>query len=529
MSEYIFHSPLAPVNIPQVHITDYVFRNVGKHANQVALIDGCNGVTYTFSELISRTRRLAGGLCERGFKKGDVLALVSPNCPDYAVVFHATALCGGTVTTVNPAYGIAELRQQLKDSGASWIIADQGCTAVCKLALNGTGVSKLFSIQDNTAVQSINSLLADEIEQVAVDLHSHAVVLPYSSGTTGLPKGVMLSHSNLVANLVQMNTTFDYGSHETALAILPFFHIFGMQVLMGSMLAEGHMIVTLPRFDMEKSLRLIQQHAVSQFYVVPPVVLGLAKSPLVDKYNLTSLKKILSGAAPLGSELCEEAKSRIDCDIVQGYGMTELSPVSHATPGIDGKPGSSGVTLPNTQSRIVDSNGNDLPPDTEGELWVKGPQVMIGYLNNSEATAATLDAQGWLHTGDLARIDNDGYLTIVDRVKELIKCNGFQVAPAELEALLITHSSIADVAVVGVPDDEAGEVPKAFVTLKDNAKNMSSAALAQTESDIKAFVSKNLATYKAIRYIEWIDAIPKAPSGKILRRELRVGSNTEPA
>jgi len=290
---------------------------------------------------------------------------------------------------------------------------------------------------------------------------------------------------------------------------------------MGTLLAEGHTIVTVPRFDMTQSLNLIQQYAVTQFFVVPPIVLGLAKSPLVDNYDLSSLRRVLSGAAPMGAELTAEASARIDCPIVQAYGMTELSPASHCTPGFDAKPGSSGVTIANTQSRIIDAKGNDLPHDTEGQLLVKGPQVMIGYLNNKAATAETLDDEGWLHTGDLAMIDEDGYLTIVDRVKELIKYKGFQIAPAELEALIITHPDVADVAVVGIPDDEAGEVPKAFLVYKGDTSSLDQKALQQKAAEIKNFVAAELATYKSIHTVQWVDSIPKSASGKILRRVLR--------
>ncbi len=529
MSDHIYRSPLAAVDIPDVSITDHIMRSWNSRAAQPAIIDGNDGSTLTFSQLRTRIRSLAGGLQERGFKTGDVLALVAPNCPDYACVFHATALCGGTVTTVNPVYGIAELRQQLIDSKAIWLVVDQACMAVSKQAQRGTGVKHLFCMQSGSDSNDIDSLLGPEIDQVPVNYANHPVVLPYSSGTTGLPKGVMLSHRNLVANIAQMNPTFEYDEHEVALAVLPFFHIFGMQVLMGSMLCEGHTIVTMARFDMERALALIEKYAVTQFFVVPPIVLGLAKSPLVDKYKLDSLRKVFCGAAPLGGELADEAGNRISCKVVQGYGMTELSPVSHAVPGFKSKPGSSGVTIPNTQARIIDQNGNNLPPNQEGELLVKGPQVMLGYLGNPKATEEILDSDGWLRTGDLALIDEDGYLTLVDRVKELIKYKGFQVAPAELEALIITSPDVLDVAVIGIADDEAGEVPKAYVVLHGGSATFSEQQLEAKAANIKALVSDNLAKYKAVHHVQWIDAIPKSASGKILRRELRQMNTLHPS
>ena len=519
MASHIFSSPLADVDIPDVPITEFVFQQCAALPNHPAIIDGSTGEGLSFSQLQSRTRALAGGLQENGFTAGSVLALVAPNCPDYAVVFHAAALCAGTVTTVNPTYGAEEIKQQLLDSGATLAISHAACMENVEEAMKGTSVKELACLTPINGYRSVDDFLGEEVDQVAVDTRNHPVVLPYSSGTTGLPKGVMLSHHNLVANLVQVNAALGYETDECALAVLPFFHIYGMQVLMGSLLSAGATIITVPRFDMAQVLGLIQEHKITQLFAVPPIVLGLAKTPLLDHYDVSSLRKIFSGAAPLGAELAEEAALRVGCPVVQGYGMTEISPVSHITPAFDARPGSSGVTVSNSFSRIIDTDGNDLGANEEGELLVKGPQVMLGYLNNEKATQETVDADGWLHTGDLARIDEDGYMTIVDRVKELIKYKGFQVAPAELEALLITHPAVADVAVVGMPDDEAGELPKAFVTLKPDAA--ADPALAPSAEELKAFVAEHVATYKQIHVVEFIDAIPKSASGKILRRFLR--------
>lgn len=519
MASHIFKSPLPDVEIPDVPITQFVFQKCSERPNHPAIIDGTTGESLSFAELETRTRALAGGLQKIGFTAGSVLAVVAPNCPDYAVVFHAAALCAGTVTTVNPTYGPEEIKQQLIDSGATLAISHNACLQNVADAIKGTSVMELVSLTSVDGYRCLDELLSEEIDQVTVDTRKHPVVLPYSSGTTGLPKGVMLSHHNLVANLVQTNAALNYENDECALAVLPFFHIYGMQVLMGSLLSAGATIITVPRFDMAQVLGLIQEHKVTQFFAVPPIVLGLAKTPLLDQYDVSSLRKIFSGAAPLGAELAEAAASRVGCPVVQGYGMTEISPVSHITPGFDARPGSSGVTISNTFSRIIDSDGNDLGANQEGELLVKGPQVMLGYLNNEAATRETVDSDGWLHTGDLARIDDEGYMTIVDRVKELIKYKGFQVAPAELEALLVTHPAVADVAVVGMPDEEAGELPKAFVTLKPDAA--ADPATAPSAQELKDFVAQHVASYKKIHVVEFIDAIPKSASGKILRRFLR--------
>ncbi len=509
MSSHVFTSPLPDVEIPNVALTEYVFGPADAWPDRVAMIDGASGREFTFAEMRDQIARLAGGLAARGFGPGSTLALMAPNMPEYALVFHAAGVAGGTVTTINPVYGADEVRFQLNDAGAEFVITVPDFVETATAALVDSPADEVIAI----GTEAFDALFGDPIEQVPVDPAEQVIVLPYSSGTTGLPKGVMLTHRNLVANLAQAKPMLDYGDDEVALAFLPFFHIYGMQVLMNGLLAEGVKVITLPRFDMEQVLSLVQDESVTQFFAVPPIVLGLAKHPSVESYDMSSLRKIFSGAAPLGGELAQEAEDRLGAKVVQGYGMTELSPISHSTVGLQSKPGSNGFAAPNTSCRIVDPEGNDLGPGEEGELWIKGPQVMKGYLNNPEATAATIDADGWLHTGDVARIDPDDHMYIVDRVKELIKFKGFQVPPAELEALIITHPSVADVAVIGVPEIEAGELPKAFVVVKPGEE--------VTEDEIKAFVKAEVASYKQIRLVEFVDSIPKSASGKILRRMLR--------
>ena len=302
--------------------------------------------------------------------------------------------------------------------------------------------------------------------------------------------------------------------HEVMMAVLPFFHIYGMQILMNDGLRRGATQITMPRFDLEQYLALIQEHRATRLFVVPPMVLALAKQPIVDQYDLSSVKSLFSGAAPLGPELAEEAHRRIGAPTAQGYGMTEMSPVSHACRFDDDKPGSIGILVASAEARVVDpESGEDLPAGADGEIWCRGPMVMKGYLNRPDATADTIDPDGWLHTGDIGHVDDDGFWYIVDRLKELIKYKGFQVPPAELEALLLSHPAVADCAVIGVPDEEAGEIPKAFVALKPGVEC--------SATDIQEFVAGHVAHYKQVRIVEFVDAIPKSPSGKILRRMLR--------
>ncbi len=511
----IHTSPLPEVDIPEVPITEFVLRRVSDHPDRVALIDGPSGRSYTFQQLSDAIHALAGGLAARGFGRGNTLALMAPNVPEYAIVFHAVAVVGGTVTTINPTYGAEEVAFQLRDAGATELVTIGMFTEVALAAAAEVGITEVITLDGAEGTTSILSIFGEPVAQTPVDVRDDVVVLPYSSGTTGLPKGVMLTHHNLVANICQCDHAIVYTPDgEVALAFLPFFHIYGMQVLMNGLLANGVTVVTLPRFDLDQALGLVQQHRISRFFAVPPVVLALAKHPAVDGYDLSSLKQVFSGAAPLGGEIALEASARIGCEVVQGYGMTELSPVSHTTPPGMFKSGSSGVTVSNTESRIVDpETGEDQPVGGTGELWVRGPQVMKGYLNNAEATEATIDADGWLHTGDVAVIDEDGHMTVVDRVKELIKYNGFQVPPAELEALLITHPAVLDVAVIGIPDDSAGELPKAFVVRAPGGEI--------DEDGVKEFVREHVASYKQIRLVEFVDEIPKSASGKILRRMLR--------
>jgi 4-coumarate--CoA ligase len=325
----------------------------------------------------------------------------------------------------------------------------------------------------------------------------------------------MLTHRNLVANAVQVAAVLDTRPGDVTLAVLPFFHIYGMEVLMHLQLSRGAAVVTLPRFDLAAALGLVARHRMRHLFVVPPVVLALARHPLVDQHDLSSLELVISGAAPLGPDLTRACAARLGCEVAQGYGMTEASPVTHFSRASGTPPGASGELIPNTEARIVDpETGRDVAPGAEGELWVRGPQVMAGYLDNPEATARTITPDGWLRTGDLARVDDAGFLWLLDRVKELIKVKGFQVAPAELEGLLLAHPGVADCAVIGRPDAEAGEVPVAFVVRRHEIV---------TEAEVMDHIAGQVAHYKALQAVHFIDSVPKSPSGKILRRLLRSG------
>ncbi len=510
----VFASPLPPVDIPAVPLTGHVLARAAELGDKPALIDGPTGRTLTYAGLDGAIRSLAGGLVARGLVQGEVLALMAPNIPEFAVIFHGVAYAGGVVTTVNPTYTADEVHKQLIDSGATILVTIPLFLETATAAAEGTSIKEIFVLGEAEGARSVTELFGAPLaEQVPVD-PDDVVVLPYSSGTTGVSKGVMLSHRNLVANVEQVLSAAIIREDETFIAVLPFFHIYGMQVLMNTGLRAGATVVTMPRFELAQFLSLHQEHGITRSFVAPPIVLALAKHPMVDQYDLSKLEQILSGAAPLSAELALEAGARIGCEVVQGYGMTELSPVSHLTPPGRFKPGSVGVTVPGTETKIVDPiTQGELGVDEDGEVCVRGPQVMLGYLGNQSATDAMIEPDGWLHSGDIGHLDADGHLYIVDRLKELIKYKGFQVPPAELEALLLTHPAVGDAAVVGIPDDEAGEIPVAHVVLRPGAE--------ATPEEIQEFVAAKVAHYKQVRTVVITDVIPKSASGKILRRVLR--------
>ena len=519
----IFKSQQPDIDLPETDLTSVVFGRVDEVGEKPALIEGTTGRTLTYNQLREQTNKFSAGLNERGFKKGDVMAIFIPNMPEYALVFNAVASVGGINTTVNPLYTAAELAKQLNDSKAKFLVTVPPFLDKALEAANNSSVEEVFVFGDAEGASSFSELMSNDSPAPAVEIDpkNDLVVLPYSSGTTGLPKGVMLTHHNLVANLCQVDGFEEQkrmGEDEIILAMLPFFHIYGMVVVMKLALAGGATVVSMPRFEMEEFLGLIQQYKATTLPLVPPVVLGLAKSPLVDQFDLSSVRTIFCGAAPLGRELSIEAGDRIGCPVVQGYGMTEASPVTHLSSLVleNSRQGSIGKVIPETEVRVVNvESGRDCAQGEDGELWIRGPQIMRGYLNQPEETAECIDLDSWYHTGDVGYVDDDGHFFIVDRVKELIKYKAMQVSPAELEDLLVTHPAILDTAVIPSPDEEAGEIPKAIVVLKDAAS-----ASDEMAEEIMSFVAENVAPHKRVRLLDFAEQIPKSASGKILRRVL---------
>ena len=527
----MFTSPLPPVDIPEVTIYEFLFGGLGdEDLDRVAIVDGTTGAETSYRELAARIDALAGWLGSRGAGPGTVIGLFSPNIPAFAVVFHGILRAGAAVTTVNALYTAEETGRQLSDAGAGWLFTISPFLDRAQTAAEQAGIppERLVVIDGGDAAGAAgHPSLAEALgagiaaPDVAIDPHAAAVV-PYSSGTSGSPKGVLLSQYNLVANVAQAHPVVGVTRDDVLLAVLPFFHIYGMTVLLNLALRERARLVTMPKFDLAEFLRIVQDYRCTYLFIAPPIAVALAKHPMVEQFDLSSVRAALSGAAPLDGELGHAVARRLGCVMLQGYGMTELSPMSHAMPlaSADSLPlDSVGYTVPNTECKILDpATDEEIPLPAEGEsapgqLLVRGPQVMLGYLNRPDATAATIDPDGFLRTGDIATVSADGVVTIVDRLKELIKYKGYQIAPAELEALLLTHPQVADAAVIGVRTDDGEEVPKAFVVRQAGAE--------LGDVDVMGFVAEHAAPFKRVRFVEFVDAIPKSSSGKILRRELR--------
>jgi acyl-CoA synthetase (AMP-forming)/AMP-acid ligase II len=520
----MYRSALPALEIPATPLAEFVLARAAERGKRPALICAVTGRTITYSELVPLVARAAAGIAGLGIAKGDVCAVFAANSPDYVIAVLAIAKLGAVVTTASPLYTQQDLKKQLEDSRARLLFSSMAFAPTWNDAVKGTSVERVVTFDDPGAAAADSpielvvfaSLSAGQHAPPRAAIEPHELVaLPYSSGTTGLPKGVMLTHANIVANILQVDAAGHFvDGEDTTVAFLPFFHIYGLTILVFMSLWAGTTVVIMPKFELEPYLELVERYRATVLHVVPPVVVAFAKHPAVDRHDFSSVRMLFSGAAPLGGDVTAQCTRRIGCVLQQGYGMTEASPALHITPPefAARKPGSVGRVVADTECRIVDpATGRDVEPGADGELWVRGPQVMRGYLNRPDETRAILDADGWLRTGDIGHADAEGDFYIVDRVKELIKYKGMQVAPAELEALLLSHPAVADAAVVPLADADAGEIPRAFVVLK-------AAAAAE---ELMAYVAARVAPYKKVRRLEFVDAIPKSASGKILRRLLR--------
>ncbi|PLB48325.1 putative phenylacetyl-CoA ligase [Aspergillus steynii IBT 23096] len=540
-------SPYPPLDIPNLDLWTFLFERKRPFPDdKVIFRDAESNRHYTFGGVQTAALEFGKGLRSLfDWQKGDMLALFTPNSIDTPAVMCGTLWAGGVVTPANPAYTVDELAFQLKASEAKALVTQTALLHVALEAAHKVGIpeDRVILIGDErapnpTRVRHFSSIRntsgATRYVKVRVtEPREEMAFLVFSSGTTGLPKGVMLSHANIVANILQ-HAAGEAGrltwAEDRVLAFLPFFHIYGLTVLVHKALYTGYELVVMSSFSIEKWCAIVQSHRITFAYIVPPVALQLSKHPAVGKYDLTSLRMMNSGAAPLTADLVEAVYARIHVGLKQGYGLSETSPTTH-TQGWDewrSHIGSVGKLLPNQEIKFVatdgseESEGQELPVGKAGEIYLKGPNVFMGYFKNPAATESALSRDGWFRTGDVGYQDEEGNLYITDRVKELIKYKGFQVAPAELEGVLVENEAVDDVAVIGVESKEHGtEVPLAFIVR--SAKSKRSGVTENEEAGrIVRWLDGRVARYKRLRGgVRFVDSIPKSASGKILRRVLR--------
>lgn len=510
------------IESPQLGLFDLLYGDIDSELeDKVAIIDVADGTETTYAELRTHTESAAGGLYHLGVQPGDVVALHCPNSVGFIVAAHAVWRLGAVLSPVSLLATEDSIAAQLEDSGASMLLTVAALGETSANAAKKVGVEQVIFLDANNGLQQ---WFAERrtAPKVKINSASHLAALPYSSGTTALPKGVQLTHENLAMNVMQAKSMGLVKKDDVVFGVLPFFHIYGLTALVNLALATGATLVTLPRFEIDSFLRAHQRFNVTFSFIAPPIAVLLAKHPAVDNYDLSSLRALFSGAASLNADLAAAVEERLGVHMQQGYGMTETSPMTHINIKPEYDRGAIGEAVPNTSHKLMDPETLeeiDLPAGEElsevGELWIQGPQVMRGYLNRPEETAATLTDDGWLRTGDLAVQNAQGHVFIVDRLKELIKYKGYQVPPAELEAALLTHHNVADSAAIGV-QREGEEIPKGFVVLQPGVE-----ATEEEKNAIMAHLADRVAPYKKIRELEFLDQIPKSATGKILRRELK--------
>ncbi len=519
--------PAPDIEIPNVSLYDLIFAGLSEaDATQTAFVHPETGVTLTFGEVKRTTDSVATWLAGHGVGPGDAVAIDLPNCPEYASAFHGIALTGAATSPVNPAGIASEIARQVVETKSSYVITNQLLLPKVAEAAASAGLpaENVIVVEGASTHTSWSDLMATEpnLPAVSIDPATHVACLPFSSGTSGMPKAVMLSHRNLVANMLQFNEVLKpLGDGNSIVAFLPYSHIYGMTTNLNYGLFRRFPQYTMAGFNPQAFLEIIATYRPTILFVVPPVAAFLAKHPAVTAVPWNSVRLIVCGAAPLDGPVGQAVQTRLGAKVVQGYGMTELSPVTHVIP-LD-RPdidlGTIGQAVPNVRFRVVDpETGLDVAVPAEGysepgELWCTGPNAMLGYLGVPPDADAVLDAEGWVHTGDLVTVDTEGVVRIVDRIKELIKRRGFQVAPAELEALLCSHPAVADAGVLGLVSTTAGEqIPHALVQLREGAE--------VSGHELTHWVAGQVALYKRLGGVTFVEKVPRSAAGKILRREL---------
>ena len=505
-------------------VHDVVLDSCRRHAGKIALFDSSANRRFTFAEYGSLVESLARGLVSAGLSPGEVVAIFLPNSWEFAITYHAVTLAGGIPTLLNPSYREREIRFQLENSGSVFLVTDAPLLENVQLG-SLPALRRVFTTRhERGGCEKFASLLqpcSATLPKLDQDPRQAIAALPYSSGTTGLPKGVMLSHYNLVANVYQTlgPNASSLTPDDVMLCFLPLYHIYGLTVGLTLSLTLGETLILMPRFDVPKVCSLLVEEGVTMMPIVPPAINALCLAAEAGQFPKNhKVYWVKSGAAPLAPELARRLTDLTGIIVNQGYGMTEASPVTHmgyCTPPEMNRPAAIGQPLALTECRVLDINGEQVASGEPGELVMRGPQFMMGYWKEPQATSAVL-RDGWYFSGDIVRTDADGFFYVLDRSKEMIKYKGFPVAPAEVEALLLEHPAVRDCGVVAKPDIAAGEIPCAFVVLRDGFT-----ASDVLDAELRGFVADRLAHHKQPREIRFVDAVPRTPSGKILRRELR--------
>lgn len=505
------------IDYPEVPLFELLSSGATEHPNNIAFSYQDHSLTY--QELDTATSKLAVGLNKLGIKTRDRVALFLPNSLEFIIGYYGILKAGGIVTPANPLYKADDLKYQLNDSGAIAIITDANSYPRVKEIKDDTKLEAVIladsrGIKGTASLKEILSSHPPDLPKPDVKPKEDTAVVSYTGGTTGLPKGVMLTHYNLVANAIQNATWLGWNSKDVVIGLLPFCHSWGGCTCVSSPIYSGARVVILPRFDAEELLMTIEKEKATVLYGAASLFTTLVSNPAINKYDLSSLKYVKAGAMPIPPEIKEDWEQLTGVRMILGYGLSEASPETHDSPPERVKPGTIGIPIMDTDARIVDeeTGETELALGEVGELLIRGPQVMKGYLNRPEDTKEAL-RDGWLYTGDLALMDEEGYFQIVDRKKEIIKYKGYTIAPAEVEAVLYQHPAVKECAVVGKPDALAGEVPKAYIVLKDGHT--------LCEEELIKFCEHRVAPYKKIREVEFTKEIPKTPVGKVLRRVLR--------
>ncbi|KAK3023063.1 hypothetical protein RJ639_043078 [Escallonia herrerae] len=505
---------------PDLDTATFVLSRFPDHAEpRVALIDSATNHQVTYAQLQRSIHSLAAGLYHGlGVRKGDVVFVLSPNSLLYPTICLAILSVGAVLTSANPLNTETEIAKQVMDSSPKLAIAAP--EEIHKLLPTGVPTLLTTRTSDENALsveELLDSCEPQELTETRPTQSDTAAIL-YSSGTTGTSKGVIITHGNFISLMQLLRFSMDVTSsnNDVFLCFIPMFHIYGLVFFGLGLFCSNNTTVLMQKFDFQAMLEAIQKYRINNLPAVPPVILGLVKYS-EGGYDLTSLRRVGSGAAPLSKEVSVGFREKYPwVELRQGYGLTESCGAATffiSDEEAKAHSGGSGRLLPSYSAKVVDpESGLALPPYREGELWLKGSAVMKGYFKNEEATAATIDSDGWLRTGDLCYFDGDGFLYIVDRIKELIKHNGYQVAPAELEAILLSHPHILDAAVIPLEDEKAGQIPMACVVRAVDAE--------LTADQVIEFVAGQVAPYKKIRRVGFISAIPRSSAGKILRKQL---------